>query len=715
MSKTSQPPLPPLPQKRKPLPMDKPRTTRQDWEKYINTQIRNYMKFEHKSNNPGLIEAFDLTGEMLTRRKQVLLDSLPQVISRYPDFQSRDPNVIGDRWVNLNTSFFSYSFLESRTHILLAASIWILDHIEVGDVFPLLPKDDELLDDYYDLDVWDPQYSDELLASVQYVLANRNGEPEVTKSRLKKVLTDVPTAINQQHFDTPNRKSFDRIISMIPQKDIDHAVKVFEDLFWKWTDRFFAELFPLQKKLDSLLQTYEEKRILYNEVCDQIAESVDELDRYRKSRRESAKKKPVIAPAVPKMQVQLPSFEAPSLSRMSSALLSRDMELDKITAKLFSKFEELERLDSEADDVLDEVEEATDEVSKYVLSTMRGSDFEHPDRKPLPIKDAYELCFALLYMIDSGSDLPWIYGVGFGLMQEVTECLPWGIAGYNEEDDAFSNEFKYKGKKSNIPDWNERKYRGKDDYFARSMSQLLYEETGCILPRNMHLYDRRTKALSKYGVKDDEMAYLLSTMTALAHARRQRIAQNLDEEFDDEGAQETIGETGEDNTAAYREEIKRLRTALHDAEKAARDARKSLEDNKAQALLEHRELADLRELVFRQNEEELAGEDEPAKDTGMFPYTVQRDTLVFGGHDSWTKAIKKLLTGNIRFVSKDYVFDTSIIRHVDVVWIQPNALSHKQYYRIVDTARQYKRPVRYFLSASAQKSAAQIADNDSVQ
>ena len=315
------------------------------------------------------------------------------------------------------------------------------------------------------------------------------------------------------------------------------------------------------------------------------------------------------------------------------------MELDKITAKLFSKFEELERLDSEADDVLDEVEEATDEVSKYVLSTMRGSDFEHPDRKPLPIKDAYELCFALLYMIDSGSDLPWIYGAGFGLMQEVTECLPWGIAGYNEDDDAFWNEFKYKGKKSNIPDWNERKYRRKDDYFARSMSQLLYEETGCILPRNMHLYDRRTKTLSKYGVSDDEMPYMLSIMTALAHARRQRVAQNLDEEFDDEDTPETVGETGEDNSAEYREEIKRLRAALHDAEKAARDARKDLEDSKAQALIEHRELADLRELVFRQSEEDSAGENEPAKDTGVFPYTVQLDTLVFGGHNACITAI----------------------------------------------------------------------------
>ena len=223
------------------------------------------------------------------------------------------------------------------------------------------------------------------------------------------------------------------------------------------------------------------------------------------------------------------------------------------------------------------------------------------------------------------------------------------------------------------------------------------------------------QALSKYGLSEEEMVYMFSIMTAMAHARRQRVAQNLDEEFDvDEDVAETEEETAEDNTAAYREEIKRLRSALHDAEKTARDARKALDESRAQALIEHRELADLRELVFHQDEDDLASEDEPSKDESAFPYTVQRDTLVFGGHESWTKAIKKLLAGNIRFVSKDYVFDTSIIRHVDVVWIQPNALSHKQYYRIVDTARQYKRPVRYFLSASAQKCAEQIADCDSI-
>ena len=86
---------------------------------------------------------------------------------------------------------------------------------------------------------------------------------------------------------------------------------------------------------------------------------------------------------------------------------------------------------------------------------------------------------------------------------------------------------------------------------CQASSVVVKNRSGLFLLSFMHLYDRRTKALSKYGVKDDEMAYLLSTMTALAHARRQRIAQNLDEEFDDEDAQETIGETGEDNTAAF--------------------------------------------------------------------------------------------------------------------------------------------------------------------
>ena len=82
--------------------------------------------------------------------------------------------------------------------------------------------------------------------------------------------------------------------------------------------------------------------------------------------------------------------------------------------------------------------------------------------------------------------------------------------------------------------------------------------------------------------------------------------------------------------------------------------------------------------------------------------------LVFGGHATWIKAIKPLLTGCIRFIDKNKGFDNAIIRHADIVWIQPNALSHSQYYTIIDAVRQLKKPVRYFTYASALKCARQL-------
>ncbi len=103
---------------------------------------------------------------------------------------------------------------------------------------------------------------------------------------------------------------------------------------------------------------------------------------------------------------------------------------------------------------------------------------------------------------------------------------------------------------------------------------------------------------------------------------------------------------------------------------------------------------------------------EGAIDESSFPYEVVKDTVVFGGHETWLKAIRPMLTGNIRFVDKDMVFDSDIIRHADILWIQTNAISHKQYYRIIAAARQYQKPVRYFTYASAVKCAVQLMEED---
>ena len=163
---------------------------------------------------------------------------------------------------------------------------------------------------------------------------------------------------------------------------------------------------------------------------------------------------------------------------------------------------------------------------------------------------------------------------------------------------------------------------------------------------------------------------------------------------------------------ALKAEIKRLRAALHASDKENRETKKSLASITAAAEREHRELADLREYVFNDEGETEAPEGDKI-DENCWPYSVQKDTVVFGGHPSWARGIRGLLTGNIRFIDKDMIsFDAGIIRHADVLWIQPNAMSHTMYYRIVDTARTYGKPVRYFGYASWAKCADQVVEGE---
>ena len=158
-------------------------------------------------------------------------------------------------------------------------------------------------------------------------------------------------------------------------------------------------------------------------------------------------------------------------------------------------------------------------------------------------------------------------------------------------------------------------------------------------------------------------------------------------------------------------EIKQLKNLLAEMRREIKTEKKKVEKGQAEAAREHRELADLREVVFNQENMQESMEEEPPIGN-EWPYKVKKDTLVFGGHANWLKGIKSLLAGNIRFIDKDLVFDTNIVKNADQIWIQPNVMSHKQYYRIVDTARQYGKSIRYFTQASWAKGAEQVKDQD---
>ncbi len=153
--------------------------------------------------------------------------------------------------------------------------------------------------------------------------------------------------------------------------------------------------------------------------------------------------------------------------------------------------------------------------------------------------------------------------------------------------------------------------------------------------------------------------------------------------------------------ACLQKENQRLRQALDEMQteneylcQAEADARK--------------EIQGLSRIVFNR----VHGETESEAETPIkLPYNVRQRVVIFGGHDSWSKAIRPLLK-NVRFVDRESMPNADMIKKADVIWIQTNAMGHKHYRKIIDTARAHSKEVRYFVSASAERCAKDVARAD---
>ena len=95
-----------------------------------------------------------------------------------------------------------------------------------------------------------------------------------------------------------------------------------------------------------------------------------------------------------------------------------------------------------------------------------------------------------------------------------------------------------------------------------------------------------------------------------------------------------------------------------------------------------------------------------------YPYHTKKRTVVFGGHRTFLRELRKRLPG-VKYVNiANYSFNMDIIRNAEVVWVQTNCISHTQYARILKAVRTHNIQLRYFSYASARKCAEQIVKED---
>lgn len=707
-----------------------------DWMKRIRAEIQHIRQAhakamkKNKRISGGLL---DLTPAMEKHRTSALMSSLENL--------SEERQKYADDWITLNIFSESYAPVQYDGHILTAAAIWILDrlteqNIPLDKIYQLLPRDDELLDDLFEVDVWDSQYDENFVASVEYVLFYRNQDIAPLESNGGegyRVITSDLAADGKDHADVPSRQNFEALLSLLPQQVKDEAVKHFETCYQIWTDRFFAGIAYWQEQ-------YIEKRDALNAIRKEINEVQDKLDKKAKqyiAERKQAKKakKEAIKPANVLLrnpqQPNLPTLSTPGYATSPiTALLNGgfDNGLDPEIGVLLSR---LKSLDDRHHQAADELDAVVSKRGKFLYMIVHRGYFTRdfveeyfPEAlhekllTPLPITDPFELCFALLYLVETGSDIPWLYGSCIGMMSEVIDCLPWGLSDYSEMEDPYWEEVSpIVSKTPDFPDWYQRDYswKGDDEYDARSLAQIVYEATGCLMPRDIHRYDAMLKDLGKYGIKQNKAIAMLYCMLALSNARRRVNPNNLEADYmrvisHEEPVAETTPADWAEQKAALEKQIQQLRSALHTAEKSAEESKRKLEQQQKQAEAEHRELADLREIVF--NRDIVDESEDVAVDNAVYPYTVQKSTVVFGGHETWVKALKPLLKGDIKFIAREMKIDVSLVRYADAIWIQSNAIPHRSYYSIVNTARKLGKPIRYFTNASAAKCAEQIVEND---
>ncbi len=678
---------------------------------------------------PKVIDGLDFDAAHQKRRLKAIIATLDEVKSLVSKDYAEITGyyTIAEEWAEVNTyPIAAYDFEEPFTFSVTAAAIWILDQIkEAGRISELMyilkPPDDRV--NALLPPVWDMCHSRDVIESTVETIFFRNESGKYQRNSgkvLRPYMSESITAGEVDH-ESPNRSAFDQVLALIPEHLIQSAISKYEDRYWELVLRYFKSRYLLLKK-----------EIRCNERIDAIKETlqgvIDQVNR------------PVTQKA---LVTQSPRYEPQEtiadLFSVGQSFSQKNALLDPTNPVAFSVriSSELDQLDREQDQLNDMINDLRLKCGFFSQMDHKAIENEYGAEiadiwNPMDMGDPYEMCFAFLYLLDSGSDLPWCYFAGVNLHTAYASLLPWP----RNRFDVFSDGVWYHTdpqtgetlngpdpepipKRIRIPepeDWLEMKYSDSPDRKdLYSLSQIIYEATGCIMPRRLDRYNPAAKILDRYGISGKrELRPLMYCMSLLGEARNQTQPFYTTLEFiPDEEDEEIVNEVAIDDLrtqlAALREENKKLKQQAYDSGREVRDQKERYEALAQRAANEAQELNDLRELVF--NRSTVQSEHRAPNVPISFPYVTNRRVIVFGGHDSWSKEMKPKFP-DVRFIDRDMLPNPDLIRKADMVWIQPNALSHAHYYKIIDEARKYNIRVRYFSYASPMKCAVQIIQDD---
>lgn len=666
------------------------------------------------------------TVALLDEAKEKIYDLCPDI----PDIFSFEED-----WYEQNLlPIPAYDYNERLSHSAMAAAIWILDHLRdqgaMWSAYKYFPRDERVFDDMDAPDIWDASHDDSALMGMLWIIQNRNEGIQTEKTSSKKgisppldrVYMDLCTAQKQNFQEAPGRLRFGSILAMIPPGEIDKATQYYTEKFWDVLTRWYKsrQVYTMREaELD-------QEDILLAERAKAL---VNDLTKMHEGINNKGRKPVVLQPMQKPMNFSDPMM--PSFDKDRQQMLLRASQLDADEEKRKRKENEL----------LFDLHRFTDtvgDINTMPYSSMVDAYGEEIAQiwKDFTIEDPYSVIFGFLYLLDQNYDLPWAYQGSVALVTLASNTLPWRYGDYGGEKEGIWDhyddtvqDYVWGYEKARLPkriklpqmeNWYAMDYvdqQEEDDRYqdTYNLSQIIYEITGGIMPRNLNRYKTALLDLERYGITGKKATHpLLYCMTMLGEvSHRSRVFHLSEDPIElkepEKGEEGKSKEELEQIIKELRQENKKLQQTSHDIYREAREAKRQMAEMEERIASERQELTDLRELVFHQ-QEEVYYEDTEVSEIS-FPYNAAKRIVVFGGHDSWAREIKQKLP-NVRFIDRTMQPNAELIRRADVVWIQTNSLSHSYYYKIIDEVRKHHVPVRYFSYASATKCAEQIVEED---
>lgn len=381
----------------------------------------------------------------------------------------------------------------------------------------------------------------------------------------------------------------------------------------------------------------------------------------------------------------------------------------------------------------------------------------------LKIENPYEVCFAAFYLLEyQGDDYAWLIELCGIIVEIACNMLPW----YRCPDFSSQDEIVYKCIPVNTLNYIyyslwDGSFNHEDDsrLIKETLSKIVYRKEGYILPQNNNFL-RKIMFMSKgllniimelcifvfttpiyiavlfelYKRKDASISLALSVILLILFFFRKELQelnrvilkkllrriiikritkypeigfpQNIDIIKSKEEYEKELDELS-GIIATQKNELVDLRSLLHNAEKTIEKSKEQYDLLKSEYDLNIKELIELRESIYKiQNSSELEFEIQKAEP--VFPYNSEKRILIIGGHENWINSMKRYISNAVFINPSSLNFDTDLIKNVNVIWLQTNAMPHSLYYKIIDIARSNSTQIKYFMFSNAKKCATQI-------